>query len=152
VVAPRKEQVLRASSTHLEQVVREVVREQREPVRRYVDGVLGDALRQENLYPLQSLPVVGEMLVVQIEETVKRVVRSVVDRLLDDAQAVEGQQILAEARRLFDDLLAQRDEQMASAVRQMVFEAIEIVKDQVRVQQWKLEPVETRDRPQGASG
>lgn len=140
VVAPRKELVLHALADQLELVARQLAEQRRPQIRAYVDALLADAFTRKNMLPLESVPVMGNILAQQIEQATRRVVQSVIERVLDEAYKVNGRALLDQVGRTALERLPVQDALLAASVREMAIEALEVIKDQVRIQQWRIEP------------
>jgi hypothetical protein len=143
VILPRKDLVMQVTAVQLEHTVRTTVSERQEYIRGYIDRIISDALRRERSLPLENVPILGDRIARQAEQVIRRVVGSVVDQALREAAKFNGKATVAHLEQTLEARLATRAQgEVTNVVRAMVMESIDILKEQVQVQQWKL-----RDKP-----
>lgn len=153
VVAPSKEEITQRVVTGAESLLRDSLERQRPQVGAYVEEVLDRALQQSRhvFVDLEKIPMLGATIANQIEKAIKVIVGNVVSELFDDADRIDVKPIAAAVERALTEALAKRDVGIDESVRRAVHESLEIVKDQVRVKQWKVrELAEQADKAGGA--
>lgn len=80
----------------------------------------------------------GQGVVDQIEVAITTIVGNVVDQLLEDSKGIDVQRYAAQAERAITKAFAEQDTVGKDVLRQVVDQSIEIIKDRVKVQQWKV--------------
>ena len=112
----------------------------REDFRAYVDKTISEALKDApKLKLLDSLPIVGPTLAEILDDTVSVVVFSVTDRLFADLGNAKNDALVAELTEQIMQQFSLPSHSMNEASSKILLEVIEIVKEEVSVQQWKLE-------------
>lgn len=112
--------------------------EQRPRLARYLDAALAQAITASpDLQRLKRrLLFAGPVVQDELQRVVSGLLTDILDQVLSDLGRRGNVAVQEVAAGLFDTVTAPHEERDA-AVRQIVLEAIEVIKEQVRVQQWK---------------
>lgn len=140
VVTPRQDELTSKVTERTQDYLRSTLAQRQSELHVYVDTVLDDALdrSQHAFRTLQTMPFFGPFVIRQIEDAIKIIVNNVIAKLVEDAKELEVSLITREVERAVAEAFAERDVRIEGLVQQIVHESLDIVKDQVRVQQWKL--------------
>ena len=142
VIKSRKPEMVKWFSRKMQQVVAENYGDFREDVRDYVNLRVGDAVRhnRELTFIRRTVPVMGGIAVKNMEKVVADVVFQAINGLVEDLSENNLEELFDQiADILLGALLVKGDDrELNRVVTEALVQAIEIVKDQVRVQQWKL--------------
>lgn len=140
VLAPQKEVISHWVSQRINDLNMSVYNPRREDFRAYVDKTISEALKDApKLKLLDSLPIVGPTLAEILDDTVSVVVFSVTDRLFADLGNAKNDALVAELTEQIMQQFSLPSHSMNEASSKILLEVIEIVKEEVSVQQWKLE-------------
>jgi hypothetical protein len=139
-IASHADELWNSVKVALERTLQQGVSAHRPAVDAYVERVLTTALERSTQVfdSLTTVPYFGQGVVDQIETAIKTIVGNVVDQLLEDSKGLDMRKLTAQAERTITQALAEQDTQATSVLRQVVDQSIEIIKDQVKVQQWKV--------------
>jgi len=142
VVKTRKPDMVKWFSGKMQQVVRENYGDFQEDIRDYVNLRVGRAIKEnrELTFIRRSMPVVGGVVTRNVEKMVADIVFQAINGMAADLSEKNLESLLDPiADIILESLLAKQDDQrLNEAVIEGVVQALEIIKDQVRVQQWKL--------------
>jgi hypothetical protein len=146
VVEPRRRALVASLSERLQQATHETYELYQEDVQRYVHRLIADAVeRNREIKTIQQMPMVGRTISRLLEEAIADIVFNVVNDLMEDLAASENNPVVAHVTEMSADaILAVEDEQLNDVTVEIVSESLEIIKEQVRIQQWKKR--EERDR------
>jgi hypothetical protein len=142
VVKSRKPEMVKWFSRKMQHVAAENYGDIREDIRAYVDLRVREAVKhnRELTTIRRTVPVVGGIVIKNIEKIVADVVFQVINGIVEDLSDNNLEDLFDRiADILLGSLLARgEDRELNRAVTETVVQTIEIVKDQVRLQQWKL--------------
>ena len=91
---------------------------------------------------ISKIPIVGNVVTDNLEKTICDMVDSVVDECFQDLASPRNKEVVTDVTDLVLNSFISKDEednQLNDLVKGIVLEALELVKDQVRVQQWKVQ-------------
>ena len=149
VIKSRKPEMVKWLSRKMQHVVTENYGDFREDIRDYVSLRVGDAVRRnrELTFIRRTVPLMGGIAVKNMEKIVADVVFQAINGLVEDLSEKNLETLFDQiADILLGSLLVKgEDSELNQAVSEAMVAAIEIVKDQVRIQQWKLQEKALRE-------
>ncbi|GJM30232.1 MAG: hypothetical protein DHS20C17_28670 [Cyclobacteriaceae bacterium] len=107
----------------------------------YVNQKLMSAIESNReLKTVSKIPIVGGIVTYNLERTVRDIVNSVVDESFRDLASPKNKEVVDDVANLVLDsfVYQDRDTELNNLVRDIVLDSLELVKDQVRIQQWKI--------------
>jgi hypothetical protein len=107
----------------------------------YVDELIGRAVSQnEEIAVLERVPVFGKAVVSTVQSTVSNVVYNVIDQVLLDLSGDQGRVLVSEMVNSSLEMVGhpERDRELQNVIMEVLVESLEIIKDQVKIKQWKL--------------
>ncbi|HVK99987.1 MAG TPA: hypothetical protein VM553_09250 [Dongiaceae bacterium] len=145
VVVPNKSLLVDWIVSRINEVSDDVYQPRRMDIKVYLDEVIANSIAKDSkVVVLEKLPVIGDAIADVIESTVSDVVFNVVDRLISDVGHEDTETWVREVTDLIVARLLQPNEDFQAISRNMLIEIIEVVKDEVRIQRWKLKEAEPR--------
>ncbi len=142
VVKARKPEMVKWFSRKMQHVVAENYGDFREDIRDYVGRRVREAVEsnRELTFIKRTVPIMGGIAVKNLEKIVADVVFQAINGLVEDLSEDNLESLFDQiADILLGSLLVKgEDRELNRAVTEAVVQAIEIIKDQVRIQQWKL--------------
>ncbi len=153
VLRPQK-QILAEWLSHRIRAVGEHNYEQHsERLREYVNRKVAEAVRNNReVRDIAAIPLVGGTITGKLEKAVGEITYAVVHAMLLDLKSEESVALISELADVTMEVMMveEKDSQLNALAMEMAHQSIEIIKDQVKVKQWKLrEEQETaeEDRP-----
>jgi hypothetical protein len=119
----------------------------KEELRLYIDKAVVDAFaRNDGVAELQRLPLVGESVARIVEEAVGQliydlteyIVGDVTEYMVGDVTNVDTDALIKELTEKLSEKMAEPPHKFRLASRDIAIEALEVIKDQAKVQKWKL--------------
>ncbi len=141
VVMPQRESLVEWMSHRIEKVANNNYEGYREDIRQYVQERINTAVDEnEEFARLELIPVFGSLFRNTVEKAIADMVFSVINGIMQDLASNRNRVLINEtADVLFDAiLLKEEDTELNRLVVDTMDRSLEIVKQQVRVQQWKL--------------
>lgn len=142
VILPNKPLVIEWIASRVNDLADNVYQPRRPDLKRYIDGVIASSIAQDQkVAALEKLPVIGQAVTEIIETTVSDIVFNVLDRVVMDIGAEETD---IWVRDITDQVIArllQPNAQLNAAGRDVLIDILDVVKDEVRIQRWKLKEV-----------
>lgn len=146
VIRPRKEELVGWLSGRLQIATARNYREYRQELETYIRNRVTDALEKNREFSrLEAVPVVGQVVKARVERGVADVVTEAMHGFARDLASERNERFVSEVvDLLFDAILAHEQEsELNRMVVETVDRALEMVKRQVAVQQWKLRELAT---------
>ncbi len=107
----------------------------------YVDELIGRAVSQnDEIAVLERVPVFGKAVVSTVQNTVSNVVYNVIDQLLLDLSGDQSRVLVSEVVNGSLEMVnhPERDSELQKVIMEVLVQSLEIIKDQVKIKQWKL--------------
>ncbi len=138
VIAPQRDKLVEHLSRRIGHIAQQSYDRHREELRGYVDSVIADAVKANaGIRNLERVPVVGRTVVNQLRRSINDIVAEVVDRTIRDISAAENNRLVDESVTVIIDAILDDHPELGDLGTRMSIEAIEMIKERVRVQHWK---------------
>lgn len=139
VLLPQKQIIIEWLTDKINDITDTVYPPRRAQLKLYVDSIISESISQDaKVAALEKMPVVGEQIADVIENTVSEIVFSVLDRLVTDIGHEDTDILVKELADIVIDRVMEPSDALNLAARDVMLDAIEVVKDEVKVQRWKL--------------
>lgn len=141
VILPHKESLVEWMSHRIEKVATQNYEHYRESIRDYVQERINTAVEENNEFArLEQIPLFGSLVRKTIEQATSDIVYNIINGIMQDLASERNRVVIDEtADILFDAiLLKEEDSELNLMVTDTIDRSLEIVKQQVKVQQWKL--------------
>jgi hypothetical protein len=150
VVKPRMPEVTDWLMARLGDLSDNAYEDKKEDVRLYIDKVVVAAFAHNaGVAELQRLPVVGESISTVVEDGVSQLIYDMTEYIVGDVTSSASKALTRELTDTLSEKMMEPPERFKVASRDMLIEALEVVKDQAKVQQWKLEEEERSNQESG---
>lgn len=140
VIMPHKEVLVQWVSHRVSKVTSHQYDMHREELRSYIAQKVSESIRNsQDVGRLQSLPLVGNVILSTLENSISEITFNVIDAMMNDLSSDANSTVISEiADAAFEAiLLPEEDRRLNAIAEKIVIDAIEVVKGQVKVQQWK---------------
>jgi hypothetical protein len=139
VVEPKREMLVAAASERLQKATRRTHALYRHDAEQYIERRIAEAVEQnEEIGLIAQMPVVGERLSVLLERAISDITFHVVNDLVEDLGRADNNPVVGRVAEIsVNAVLQDGREDLETTGREAVIEALELVKEQVKVQQWK---------------
>jgi hypothetical protein len=138
IIAPRREQLVEHLSRRIGAIAQQSYDRHEDAMRTYVESVIAEAVDSDpGVHRLQRVPVVGRPVVETLRQSIKDIVYRVFDRVARDISDAERNRLVDESVTVVIDALLEEHPELGDLGKTMTVEAIEVIKDRVRVQHWK---------------
>jgi hypothetical protein len=144
VVEPKRELLVAAASERLQKATNRTYALYRHDAERYVERRVAEAVEQnEEIGLIAQVPLVGERLSVLLERAISDITFHVINGMVEDLGASENNPVLNQVAEIsVNTILQEGSADLEDVAREAVVEALEIVKERVKVQQWKKRELE----------
>ena len=138
VISPQRDKLVEHLSRRIGLIAQQSYDKHQEEIRDYVDSVIADAVKANaGIRNLDRVPVVGRAVVNQLRQSINDIVAEVVDRTVRDISAAENNRLVDESVTVIIDAILDDHPELGDIGTRMSLEAIELLKERVRVQHWK---------------
>jgi hypothetical protein len=145
VVEPQRDIILESATHRLQEATAKAYTSYQDDFRDYMRTVIADAVnRNREIGNIASIPGVGPQMASMLERAISDIVFNVIDRMMEDVASIENDEVIAQITGISSDALLtpEYDERLNRLTRSMVLQSLDIVKEHVQVQQWKLDAQE----------
>ena len=140
VLAPRKEQLVSFVATRIANATQKSHGQYRDQLAEYFSHLTDESLvRTQAGRRLAAIPVAGPRAIALLGDAVRETGSAFVDQLVDDLASPANRPQLEQLLHDLIDAAGGEGEQLDALVRDTLLDILEQVKNQVAVQQWKLE-------------
>lgn len=148
VIKPQKNLIVEIIATKVQDVTQQTNSNYNSQLNTYIDQKVSRAIElNQDIALLKKVPVVGPTLTNTLEQAVGDVVFKVINGIINDLSAKKNSPKLHEiASNMFDQLIDLDYLTDNKVVEKMLIDSIDIIKDQVNVQQWKIKDIEEREK------
>jgi hypothetical protein len=146
VIAPQRELLTEHLSRRIGAIAQQSYDKHKGTLREYVDAVIAEAVDADRgIQSLQRVPVLGRTVTQTLRQSINDIVYQVFDRVIRDASAAERNRLVDEAVRVLIDAILEAHPELGDLGTRMTLDALELIKERVRVQHWK-ERLEQREQ------
>lgn len=108
-------------------------------ISRKVEFVFKD---NKDVRKIEKIPVVGSTISVSLQKSINEIVYKVIENVVQDVSSPRTDKNIKQiADNIFNSLIVDAGKDTNSIIQNIVIDAIEIIKDQVKVQNWKVEEI-----------
>jgi hypothetical protein len=138
VIAPQREALVRHLSRRIGMIAERSYQSHQDEIRAYVESVIAEAVAADaGVGRLERVPVLGKTVVNTLRQSINDIVYKVFDRTVRDISATENNRLVEEMVTVIVDTLLEEHPDLGDIGTRITLEAIEVIKDRVRVQHWK---------------
>jgi hypothetical protein len=150
VVLERRHELVEQISLQVDDILRHNYDFNKEAIHRYIGGRIRSAVAEsEDVSRLGRIPVFGGRATDMLERSVTDIVRNLVETTVADLRSADNRQVIEKIVRAVIDVLVDHDDRFHATSNDMLIDAIEIVKERVRIQRWRERmEADPRMRPQ----
>jgi len=138
VIAPQREKLVEHLSRRIGYIAQRSYDKHQDEIREYVDSVIAESVKANaGIRNLDRVPVIGRAVVNQLRQSINDIVAEVVDRTVRDISAAENNRLVDETVTVIIDAILEDHPELGDLGTRMSLEAIELIKERIRVQHWK---------------
>lgn len=146
VIAPQRELLVEHLSRRIGAIAQQSYEHHRGTMREYVAAVIAEAVDADRgIQNLERVPVLGRTVTQTLRQSINEIVYQVFDRVIRDVSAADQNRLVDEAVAVIIDALLEQHPELGDLGTRMTLEALELIKERVRVQHWR-ERLEQREQ------
>ncbi len=141
LVEPQKAILAEWLSHRLQLVASEAYHDHIIDLQAYLDAQIASAITHNpELRNISRIPILGSVVTSNLEKTISDMINHVVDQSFQDLASPQNKEIVDDITRLVLDtfLTEEKDKKLGDIVRNILVDSLEVVKGQVKIQQWKV--------------
>lgn len=142
VVKPQRDRFFESVVDRFQEATSDAYGSYRDDFQDYVREVIADAVdRNQEIRTIASIPGVGSTVSNLLERAISDITFNVLNRMMADIAAPENNEVVTQITAISSDaLLADTgDDRLNRLTRSVLLQSIDVIKDHVQIQQWKLE-------------
>ena len=141
LIEPKRDEIIDWLSHHVQNATSVAYDEHVEELQDYLSDKVVSAIEQnKELKNISMIPVVGNFVTNNMENVVTDVINNLVDECFRDLASPRNKEMVNDVAHLVVDtfIVEEKDKPLNNLVKNIVLDSLELVKDQVRIQQWKI--------------
>ncbi len=141
VIVPHKEAVVTWLSHRLQYISTDALAAYQDSFREYVKVRIKEAVeKNEEIRLIGQVPLVGGMITGNLEKAISDIVYYVITGLVEDLASPRNRPVVENVADITINalLMQEEDQRLDAIVNDVIVQSLELVKEQVAVQQWKL--------------
>jgi hypothetical protein len=149
VIVPRKEVLVNFIAHRVQKVTRDQYSVNKEQLREYIKSSVVHAIRQnENIRLLEQLPLVGKAVSATIQQSVYDITFHTIDNIFEKMATEESRLVIEKITDGIIEaiLIKEEDRQLQTTFIDIIVHSLDLIKEQVKIQQWKLKEQETLEK------
>jgi len=150
VIQPQQEALATAFAHRVQEAAATSYEPYRETFRAYVDERVQEAVDQnQEIGIIGQLPGVGRPIRSLLQGAISDITFHVVDDVLHDVAALDNDQLIAEITERSSDALVRGkyDERLNAILQEIIIDSLDLIKEHVQIQQWKIEEIADSPSP-----
>ncbi len=147
VIEPQKDLLVNLLTTKIKEITKRTHQVYQVDLEKYLHAKISEAIEQNNeIKIVNKVPVFGEMISENIEKAVGEIVFYAINGIFADLADDKNQESLNRiSTTVVDGLLEEvQIDDDDEIIQKLIVESIEVIKDQVKVQQWKVKELELK--------
>jgi hypothetical protein len=148
VIIPRKDVIVNFVSHRFQKVTRDQYAAARDNLRESIkDSVIKAFHQNENIKKLEMVPVVGKVASEALQQSVYDITFQTINNIFEKLSSDESRVMIEKMTDgvIESIMLKEEDKQLQDTFTEIIVHTLEMVKEQVKVQQWKLKEIEERE-------
>ncbi len=140
VIAPHKPALVQWISHRVQHVAKHTQQVYGGELKEYVDRVIEESVRQnKEIRDIERIPLLGNRVGAMLESAISDIVYQVINRIIKDLASPRNQQAIGDVTDLAIDasLFHEEDAELDRIIKELTYQALEMLKEHVKVQQWK---------------
>ena len=138
VVLDRRHELVEQIGVKVDDVLRRNYDLNKAAIDHYIDDRVRHAVEQSaDVRRLGRIPVFGGTATEMLERSVSQIARNLVETAVADLRSADNRQVIEDIVHAVIDVLVDQGDRFHATTNDMLIEAIEIVKERVRIQRWR---------------
>lgn len=138
VIKPRIDNLVAISIEKLNEVTQNIHLNYNEDLKNYIDEKVEKSVENsKDVNKLSRIPVVGNSIELSLKNAISDIIYDIINQVLSDLKNENKQETIEELIRLIYNSLLDSKENNQIVIQSLI-DSLEIIKEQVKVQQWKL--------------
>ncbi len=146
IILPRKENLIEITTNKVKEIFESFSQRFDQDLKEYVDVKVQSAVKNSNdIKTLSRIPLIGSSIESTLKNAISDIVHQIVVDVVADLKSDNNTDEIKEIISLFyDGLMAKQNLTSAALLEKSIIDSLEIIKDQVKVQQWKLNDLKSQ--------
>lgn len=149
IIMPHKTSLVEWLSYRLQKISNNAHAKYKEDIQQYVNKRISDAVDEnKEIKAIGLIPIFGSAAVGSLEKIISDIVFSVVNGIIEDLASENNKIIVEDVTDItLDTLLLEQesDQRLNEIIKDITVQSIELIKEQVKVKQWKIREMEERN-------
>jgi len=149
VIKPQRETIVLWLSQRLQGITKETHARYDKDIQNYIGQLIQDAVeKNQEINTIEQIPILGHIISETLEKTISDIVFNVIDNIIRDLASTKNRVVIENITdRTMETMLSEmEDKKLGNIAKKVILQALDLVKEQVSVQQWKIKDMEEREK------
>jgi len=142
VIEPQRDLLIQSVTHRLQEATAKAYGTYQSDFREYVEDVIAEAVdRNQEIRAIAAIPGVGRTMANLLERAISDIVFNVIDQMMADVASLENDKVINQITSISTDALltSEYDQRLNRLTRTILLQSIDLIKEHVEIQQWKIE-------------
>jgi hypothetical protein len=148
VIEPQRDLLIQSVTHRLQEATAKAYGTYQSDFREYVEDVIAVAVdRNQEIRTIAAIPGVGRTMANLLERAISDIVFNVIDQMMADVASLENDKVINQITSISTDALltSEYDQRLNRLTRTILLQSIDLIKEHVEIQQWKIEGASDTD-------
>lgn len=148
VIAPKKELLIEWLANRIRKASAQTYYLYQDDVRQYLSQLISESIEKNTeIKMINQVPVFGNIIISTLEKTISDVTYHTLDGALKDISAEKNHHVIhGMTKHIFESLSSDDDDHdLTVTARQALLDSLELIKQHIKVKQWKFQDVESKE-------
>lgn len=148
IVKPQKDVMVDWISGRIQRITTDAHNAYHQDFQKYLDKLIRQAIDQnKEIGAIEMIPVFGGFISSTLERAISDIVYNVFNGIVADLASTQNKALITNISDItIESILSEEeDEQLNEVARNILLQAVELIKEQVKVQQWKVQEMEEKE-------
>ncbi len=146
VIRPHKDELVEWLSNRVRKVTEHNYNKYKDDIRHYLNNLVSKAFDEnDEIKRIEKIPLVGSSITASVEKAISDIAFNAINTAVEDLVSDNNNTVIEEMSDLaFEMVLMEEKDEKLKIAKDIVLQSIELVKEQVKIQQWKLKELEEK--------
>jgi len=147
VILPNKEQIISIALDKIQNIAKTTHQNHKTDLDNYIKTKVENAFEQnQEVKIIAKVPILGQSINSTLKNAIYDIVLNVFESVLNDLHSNENSEKINQiTENIFNNIVSTSENKMNSVIEKMIVESVNIIKERVKVQQWKIQEIEEQE-------
>ncbi len=148
IILPNQDMLTNILTEKITKISSQVFENQKNDLEDYIAKKVKMVFKEnKDIKKIQKIPVLGYTISTSLQKSINDIIYKVIESIVDDISSDKTDDKIKQiADDVFSSLISDAQEDTENLIQNVIIDSIEIIKDQVKVEQWKIKELEELEK------